>query len=300
MSKRLLPWSKLASSTLPRTSIAQTLPNVPYAHGRITFLLAWQDYQNHSPLLTGVASQCNAMPHSTCYVHVVKILSSWHTKRLRGCSLSTPMAPLGTEVLVHMKSNQQRMWGYHASEAWYLSHAANHYRCIQVLMADTGGKRITDTFRFKHHAIPVPEISATNRIINATTRLTAAIVGFQDAPPNKMEAIQSLRTLLLGKIAPLPLPTPSILPTPPPATPVVDKDEPIIIWNPQLVQPALPTHNLNTNNINSNCNTPAIVEDNDNQSPIPSQPIRPPCHHLICPLQNCPLTRNQLRLALLI
>jgi hypothetical protein len=112
-----------------------------------------------------------------------------------------------------------------------------------------------------------------------------------------MEAIQSLCTLLLGKVAPLPPPTPSILPTPPPPTSVVDKDEPIIIWNPQLVQPALPTHNLTTNDICSNCNTPAIVKDNsNNDSPIPSQSTRPPCHHLICPLQNHPLTRNQLRL----
>jgi hypothetical protein len=89
MSKHLLPWSKVASSTLPRTSIAQTPPNMPHTHGRITFLPAWQDYQNRSPLPTGVASQRNAMPHSTGFVHVVKILSSWHTKRSRGCSLLT-------------------------------------------------------------------------------------------------------------------------------------------------------------------------------------------------------------------
>jgi hypothetical protein len=56
-------------------------------------------------------------------------------------------------------------------------------------MTDMGGKRITDMFRFKHHAIPVPEITATNRIINATTRPTSTIDGIQDAPPNKIEAI---------------------------------------------------------------------------------------------------------------
>jgi hypothetical protein len=125
-------------------------------------------------------------------------------------------------------------------------------------MANTGNKRITDMFRFKHPAIPVPEITATNRIINATTRLTAAIAGIQDAPPNKLEAIQSLCTLLIGKVALLSPLTPSILSTPPPPTPVVDKDEPIIVWNPQLVQPALPTHNFNTNDSNSDHNTPAL------------------------------------------
>jgi hypothetical protein len=87
MLKHLLPRSKLASSTLPQTSIAQTLPNVPYRHGRITFLPAWQDYQIHSPLPTGVTSQHNVMPHSTCYIHVIRIPSSWHMKRLRALFL---------------------------------------------------------------------------------------------------------------------------------------------------------------------------------------------------------------------
>jgi hypothetical protein len=97
-------------------------------------------------------------------------------------------------------------------------------------MADTGGKRITDTFQIKHHAISVPEITATDRIIGTTTRLIAAIAGIQDAPPDEMEAIQSHCTLLL--VEPLPLPTPSILPTTPSPTPLVSKDKPIIIWNP--------------------------------------------------------------------
>jgi hypothetical protein len=96
-------------------------------------------------------------------------------------------------------------------------------------MADTGGKRINDTFQFKHHAIPVPEITATDRIIDATTRLTAAIAGVQDAHPNKMEAIQSLCILLLKEVAPIPPPAPSIFPAPQPPTPLVDVDKPVII-----------------------------------------------------------------------
>jgi hypothetical protein len=159
------------------------------------------------------------------------------------------------------------MWGYHASKAWYQSHAANHYQCIWVLMANIGGERITNTFWFKHHALPVPEITATNKIIEATTRLTTAIAGIQEAPPNKMEAIQSLPTLLLGKVVALPPPASSILPTPPVITPTVD-DKPITIWIPQEVQMSLPPHKQDTTNISPNSNTPAIIEDdNGNNSP---------------------------------
>jgi hypothetical protein len=78
---------------------------------------------------------------------------------------ATPMAPLGTEVLVHMKPNCQCTWGYHASVV------------LIACRADTGGKRITKTFQFKHHAIPVPEIMATDRIVDATERLTTTIAG---------------------------------------------------------------------------------------------------------------------------
>jgi hypothetical protein len=164
-------------------------------------------------------------------------------------------------------------------------------------MDDTDSERITDTFQFKHYAIPVPDIIATNRIIDVTTRLTAAIAGIQDAPPDKMEAIQSLHTLLLVKVAPLPPPAPSILPNPHEPTPLIDIDKPIIIWSPQLVQSSLPTLKHNTNDIIPNCYTPAIVEgDSDDNAPISNHSTRLPHHHLVCPLQNCPLTCNQLRL----
>jgi hypothetical protein len=56
----------------------------------------------------------------------------------------------------------------------------------------------------------------------------------------------------------------------------------LIIWNPQNVQPSLPTHNRNTNDISSNRNNPAIIEDTcDDDTPIPSHSTHPPHHHLI-------------------
>jgi hypothetical protein len=86
-----------------------------------------------------------------------------------------------------------------------------------------------------------------------------------------MKDIQSLCTLLLGEVAPIPPPVPSILPTPQEPTPLVDIDEHVIIWNPQLVQPSLPPLKHNTNDSIPNRNPPAIVEnDSDNNTPIPN------------------------------
>ena len=184
---------------------------------------------------------------------------------------ATPMAPLGTEVLVHMKPNRRSTWGYHASKAWYLSHSPNHYRCIRVLMADTGGERITDTFRYIHHALPVPKITATDRILEATARLTAAIEGVQESPPDELAAIQALRTLLLGEVPPS-APTPPPIPAP---RPIVD-EEPVEIWSPNDVQqqtratgpnsPASPP--LNRQNL------PAIIEDDSDDDFVPPTILR--------------------------
>jgi hypothetical protein len=176
------------------------------------------------------------------------------------------MAPLGTEVLIHMKPNRRSTWEYHASKAWYLSHSPNHYHCIWVLMADTSGERTTDTFRFNHHSIPVPKIMATNRILDATAHLTAAIEGVQEAPPDKLTAIQALRTLLLGEVPP-PEPTPA------PVTalrPTIDK-EPEVIWSPNNAQQ--PVRDTGTNSPASappiQQDRPAIIEDDSDDDSAP-------------------------------
>ena len=148
---------------------------------------------------------------------------------------TTPLAPLGTEVLIHLKPSRRLTWGYHAAKAWYLSHAANHYQCIRMIMHDTGAERVTDTFHYRHHAILVPHITATDRIIATARQLADAIQGIQEALANEMAAIASLCFLLLGE-------TLSPDPTPPgdPATIThpnepTDNYPPIVMWNQSAV-----------------------------------------------------------------
>jgi hypothetical protein len=69
-------------------------------------------------------------------------------------------------------------------------------------MHDTSGKCINNMFRYKHHVIPAPEVTATDCIFEATNRLTAAIEGIQEATPDKLQAIKSLRHVLIGKQIP--------------------------------------------------------------------------------------------------
>jgi hypothetical protein len=72
----------------------------------------------------------------------------------------------------------------------------------QIIMHDTGSKRIINTFRYKHHTILVPKITITDCILNATCCLPAAIEGIQEAAPDELQAIKSLCQILLGKQLP--------------------------------------------------------------------------------------------------
>jgi hypothetical protein len=139
-------------------------------------------------------------------------------------------------------------------------------------MAVTGGERITDTFRFNHHTVPVPRIMDTDRILNATARLTAVIEGVQEAPPDELATIQALRTLLLGEVPPT-------APTPPPVTaphPIIDDEEPVVIWNPDKVQQsACDNGNKSpTSAPPSQRDLPAIIKDNSDEESLPPTLLR--------------------------
>eukprot|EP00804_Cyclotella_cryptica_P022689 CCRYP_012483-RA/>CCRYP_012483-RA protein AED:0.32 eAED:0.32 QI:0/0/0/1/0/0/3/0/684 len=109
----------------------------------------------------------------------------------------TPMAPIGTKVMVHIKPNRRQTWGYHAIRAWYFAPARHHYRCIQVV-TDAGAVRVSDTFRFLHHNLPNLAITHTDRITKAAQHLIRTIDGHPDAPDDELQAIQNRRDLLAG------------------------------------------------------------------------------------------------------
>ena len=114
----------------------------------------------------------------------------------------TPMAPIGTKVMVHVKPNRRQTWGYHAIRAWYFAPAQHHYRCIQVV-TEAGAIRVSDTFRFLHHNLPIPTITHTDRITKATQHLIRAIDGHPGTPDDELQAIQNLRNLITGAAASL-------------------------------------------------------------------------------------------------
>jgi hypothetical protein len=79
-----------ASVAMEQPCIQYTPPDIHCTDPAKHAICTWKNHFLASMALpTGFASQRNAMPYSTCYVHVEKILSSWHMKRLRALSLLT-------------------------------------------------------------------------------------------------------------------------------------------------------------------------------------------------------------------
>jgi hypothetical protein len=158
-----------------------------------------------------------------------------------------------------------------------------------VITRDTGGKRITDTFHFQHHALPVPHITATDCILQATERLVDTIAGVQEALPNKLAAITLLRALLLGKeLPPEPIKAP-VVPNPV-TTPIEimlpEEDPPVIMWDPTNDTTTNPQQEMRKSTTplaprDAPLN-PTWIEDNHNN-----------VEHLPPPSSICQCTRNQ-------
>jgi hypothetical protein len=119
-----------------------------------------------------------------------------------------PLTPLGTKALVYNNPGSQTSWTPHATNAFYLGPASNHYQCLRFYIPATRCFHFSDTWRLypAHCQVPVtlqhdlsiavaadllkefegtvPKLSA-NKIkhIRAVRELTAIMAGQQTDPP---------------------------------------------------------------------------------------------------------------------
>ena len=140
---------------------------------------------------------------------------------------------------------------------------------------ESGATRLTDTWKFKHHALNIPEVSTTDRIVKATQHLATAIQGANTAQPDELEAIEQLRALLSNNSTPQPIAEPTQQESPPeiPRTtlPTEPTPNPPAIFEPileQQVQPAtLETEPVDQPFFN-NHPAPAFISQDDEDEPI--------------------------------
>ena len=163
-----------------------------------------------------------------------------------------PMAPPGTKVLVHEKSNNRGTWSPHGIPGWYIGPTLEHYRCVKCYIPRTNNIRISDTVQYFPHSIALPEVTMEDYLKQATTDILSVLktkptfvptLSYGDDTQNAIEQIAKL----LSRKAPRPEPI-----TIPPHTPLVSvpRVEPIILPEPSQpvpvprVQPILPHPNM--------------------------------------------------------
>ena len=94
---------------------------------------------------------------------------------------ATPIALPGSEMLMHQKPARRSSFGFNAKKAWYLGPCFNHYRIFRGILPSTGGERLSDTVKFQHQAIGIPEIMPADRIIEAAKQIESVVRGLLDS-----------------------------------------------------------------------------------------------------------------------
>ena len=112
---------------------------------------------------------------------------------------STPIAPPGTTMLMHVKPENRSSFGFNAKKTFYIGPAFKHYRTFKGLIPATGGERLSDLVKFKHHAIAIPDLTPADRILEAARQLDSAIKQQpKKAPMDEITAVEILRKVVTG------------------------------------------------------------------------------------------------------
>ena len=61
---------------------------------------------------------------------------------------ATPLAPPGTQVLVHEGPKDRKSWDPHSVDGRYVRPAMKHYRCFRYHIPTTNSERIAETVEF--------------------------------------------------------------------------------------------------------------------------------------------------------
>ena len=167
----------------------------------------------------------------------------------------TPIAPAGTRIVIHEKSNKRATWSPHSTDAWYIGPSLHHYRCVDCYLPATHSTRVADTVEFFSDTIPFPSTSMEDHLRNSVSDILSILNEPKTASPllpindDTRTALRQIATII-NKSIPLPPPVvPFSLPTPPVAQPRVEEAPPV---------PAVPRVHI------------------DNESPSPSPDISVP------------------------
>ena len=196
--------SKPRFNTHLLTSIAPTLPKQSFHTWKNHFtavrsgappsfrMANWFKMTEHWDITLNMMRPCTLNPR----------LSAFKSMEGMYCFDATPMTPVRTELMIHLKPVCRHTWSYNTVKAWYFAPSLKHYLVINTTN-EAGTVRKTDTWKYNHHSIKIPTVTPVNRTIKATEHLATAIQDHNDAPQDKWQTIEHLRALITVESMPI-------------------------------------------------------------------------------------------------
>jgi hypothetical protein len=97
----------------------------------------------------------------------------------------TPLAPLGTKVVIHEKTDKHKTWSTHGTDGWYIGPALDHYRCVDCYIPATHSTRIADTVAFIPTVVPILSTSTEDYLRQSV----GDIIGLLDDPKSTIPSL---------------------------------------------------------------------------------------------------------------
>ena len=88
---------------------------------------------------------------------------------------STPMAPPGTKLLIHMHPDKRGSWELHGDPGWYVGLSLNHYRCVQCYVPRTRSIVNSDSVEFFPNKTPFPAVTMKDHLQQSASDLVSML-----------------------------------------------------------------------------------------------------------------------------
>ena len=98
----------------------------------------------------------------------------------------TPIAPIGTKVVIHERSADRKSWDPHGKDGFYVGPKMKFYRCYNILVVETGTTRTSDTLAWFPIQCTMPGGSAEEIFSAAIQDLKASINNMANTAPGMM------------------------------------------------------------------------------------------------------------------
>jgi hypothetical protein len=105
------------------------------------------------------------------------------------------LAPPGTKVILHEKTDRRGSWAPHSLNGWYVRPAMEHYRAHRVYCSTNGHELISDTVEFFPKHCKVPGLSSADAATIAALDLTNALANPTPTTPSKQPGTDRMQEI---------------------------------------------------------------------------------------------------------